>query len=120
MSTTRRKPGKQGQKYGKVSATRVSDASDAGAVLTLSEAAAYLRVAESHVQHLAETRLLPGRQIGGEWRFLKEGLRDWLRAPTAGSGKEAFLALAGVWRDDPDVEQIVRDAHRRRGRTGVE
>ncbi len=120
MSTTRRKPGKQGQKNGKVSATRVSDASDAGAVLTLSEAAAYLRVAESHVQHLAETRLLPGRQIGGEWRFLKAGLQDWLRAPTAGSGKEAFLALVGVWRDDPDIEQIVRDAHRRRGRTGVE
>jgi excisionase family DNA binding protein len=66
------------------------------AVLTLSEAAAYLRVAESHVQHLAETRSLPGREIGGEWRFLKAGLQDWLRAPTAGSGKEAFLALAGV------------------------
>ncbi len=108
------------QKNGKVPATRVRDASNAGAVLTLSEAAAYLRVAESHVRHLAETRSLPGRQIGGEWRFLKAGLQDWLRPPTAGSGKEAILALAGVWRDDPDVEQIVRDAHRRRGRTGVE
>jgi excisionase family DNA binding protein len=120
MSTTRRKPGKQIRKNGKVPATRVSDASDAGAVLTLSEAAAYLRVAERQVQRLAEMRTLPGRQIGGEWRFLKAGLQDWLRAPTAVSGKEAFLALAGVWRDDPDVEQIVRDAHRRRGRTGVE
>jgi hypothetical protein len=49
MSTTRRTPGKRVQMNGKVSATRVSDASDAGAVLTLSEAVAYLRVAESHV-----------------------------------------------------------------------
>jgi hypothetical protein len=65
-------------------------------------------------------RALPGRKIEGEWRFLMAGLQDWLRAPTAGSGKETFLALAGVWRDDPDIEQIVRDAHRRRGRTGVE
>jgi hypothetical protein len=43
MSTTRGKPGKPGkrvQKNGKVSAAHVSDASDAGAVLTLSEAAA--------------------------------------------------------------------------------
>jgi excisionase family DNA binding protein len=120
MSTTRRKPGKRVQKNGKVSATHVSGASDAGAVLTLSEAAAYLRVAESQVQRLAEMRALPGRKIEGEWRFLMAGLQDWLRAPTAGSGKEAFLALAGVWRDDPDIKQIVRDAHRRRGRTGVE
>jgi len=32
------------------------------------------------------------------------------------SGKEAFLALAGAWKDDPDIEEIVREAHRRRGR----
>jgi excisionase family DNA binding protein len=108
------------QKNGKAAVTRVSDASDAGAVLTLSEAAAYLRVAESHIQRLAESRALPGRQIGGEWRFLKAGLQDWLRPPTAVFGKDAFLALAGAWRDDPDIEQIVRDAHRRGGRTGVE
>jgi excisionase family DNA binding protein len=120
MSTTRRKPGKQMRKNGDVCATGLSDAAGPGAVLTLGEAAAYLRVAESQVQRLAETRALPGRQIGGEWRFLKAGLQDWLRAPTAASGKEAFLALAGVWRDDPDIEQIVRDAHRRRGRTGVD
>jgi excisionase family DNA binding protein len=100
--------------------TRASDASDAGAVLTLSEAAAYERVAESEVQRLAEIRALPGRQIGGKWRFLKARLQNWLRTPTAASAKEALLALAGLWRDDPDIEQIVRDARRRRGRTGVE
>ena len=25
------------------------------------------------------------------------------------------LALAGVWKDDPDIEEIVREARRRRG-----
>jgi excisionase family DNA binding protein len=120
MSATRPKSGKRAQKNGNVPATRVSNASDAGAVLTLTEAAAYLRVAETEVQRLVEMRALPGRRIGGEWRFLKAGLQDWLRAPLPGSGKEAFLALAGVWRNDPDVEQIVRDAHRRRGRADVE
>jgi excisionase family DNA binding protein len=120
MSTTRGKAGKKVRKNGPVTATRVSDTSDTGAVLTLSEAAAYLRVAESQVRRLAEMRVLPGRQIGGEWRFLKAGLQDWLRTPFVGPGNEAFLALAGVWRDDSDVEQIVRDALRRRGRANVE
>ena len=104
MSTTRGKSGKHVQNNGPASATRGSDASGAGAVLTLGEAAAYLRVAESEVKRLAELRVLPGRQIGGEWRFLKAGLQDWLRASSARSGKDAFLALAGVWRDDPDID----------------
>jgi excisionase family DNA binding protein len=120
MSTTRGKSGKQLKKNGPVSAASVSDASETGAVLTLSEAAAYLRVAESKVQRLADVGTLPGRQIGGEWRFLKAGLQDWLRTPGPGSGKEAFLALAGVWSNDPDIDLIVKEAHRRRSRTGVE
>jgi excisionase family DNA binding protein len=99
MSTAHGKSSKQVKKNGPVSAARVSDASDTGAVLTLSEAAAYLRVAESQFQRLAEMRVLPGRQIGGQWRFLKAGLQDWLRAADPGSGKEDFLAFAGVWRD---------------------
>jgi excisionase family DNA binding protein len=85
-------------------------------VLTSSEAAAYLRVAEAEVVRLANLLDLPGRQIGGEWRFLKTALQDWLRTPAQRSSKEAFLALAGVWKDDPDVEQIVREAMHRRGR----
>src|SRR5262249_16268439 len=89
-------------------------------VLTLSEAAAYLRLAEEDVVRLAHLQELPGRQIGNEWRFLKAGLRDWLRTPARMSGKEGLLALAGAWKDDPDIEAIVRAAHRRRGRPMTE
>ena len=85
-------------------------------VLTLGEAAAYLRVPEQEILRLATLQELPGRRIGKEWRFLKAGLRDWLNTPARALGKEAMLALAGVWKDDPDVEEIVREAHRRRGR----
>jgi len=85
-------------------------------VLTLSEAAAYLRVAEGDVLRQAQMQDLPGRQIGNEWRFLRAGLQDWLRTFGRKSGKEALLALAGAWKDDPDIEEIVREAHRRRGR----
>src|SRR5260221_12798804 len=73
-------------------------------VLTLGEAAAYLRVSEDDVLRLAHLQELPGRQIGDEWRFLKAGLRDWLCTPARGSGKDAFLALAGMWKEDPDIE----------------
>ena len=89
-------------------------------VLNLSEAATYLRVAEADVLRLANLQELPGRQLSGEWRFLKAGVQDWLRTPPRKSGKDALLALASVWKDDPDIDEIVRQAHRRRGRPDSE
>ncbi len=86
-------------------------------VLTLAEAAAYLRLNEAEVLDLVHSQNLPGHLAGSEWRFLKAGLQDWLRVPTGRSGKEALLALAGVWKDDPDIDEIVRQAHNRRGRS---
>jgi len=47
-------------------------------VLTLAEAAAYLRVAEGELLRLAEQREIPAQRIGGEWRFLKRALGYWL------------------------------------------
>jgi excisionase family DNA binding protein len=89
-------------------------------VLTLAEAAAYLRLSETDLVDLVGSQGLPGRFTGSEWRFLKAGLQDWLRTPVHLSGKHAFLALAGVWKDDPDIEEIVQEAHRRRGRRSTE
>ncbi len=48
------------------------------AVLTLAEAAAYLRVPEPELLRLAEQREIPAQRIGGEWRLLKRGLDHWL------------------------------------------
>src|SRR5260370_25266291 len=39
-------------------------------------------------------------------RFFKAGLQDWLRTRPRRSTKEASLAIAGGWRDDPDVEPM--------------
>jgi len=94
----------------------VASSSSVAEVLTLNEAAAYLRVPETEVLRLVQLQELPGRQIGDEWRFLRAGLQEWLRTPARKSGKEALLALAGAWKDDPDIEHIVREVHRRRGR----
>src|SRR5262249_18283609 len=48
-------------------------------ILTLAEAAAYLRVPEDVLLKLADEGGVPARRIGGEWRFLRKALDDWLR-----------------------------------------
>jgi excisionase family DNA binding protein len=90
----------------------------AGEVLTLPEAAAYLRLPEQDVLAAAATQGLPGRLVGGEWRFLKAALQHWLSVsqPTAETRKAAQMALVGTWKDDPDAMQILEDAMRLRGR----
>src|SRR5689334_18238018 len=75
-----------------------------GEVLTLAEAAAYLRVTAADVLRLAREQGLPGRQVGTDWRFLKPALQDWLRGPRPKTN-EAFLALAGASKGDPDLEE---------------
>jgi excisionase family DNA binding protein len=47
-------------------------------VLTLAEAASYLRVPEEELLRLAEHRDIPAQRIGEEWRFLKRALGHWL------------------------------------------
>jgi len=48
-------------------------------VLTLPEVAAYLRVPEEAVLELVAEDALPAQKIGGEWRFLKRAVAEWLR-----------------------------------------
>ena len=50
-------------------------------VLTVREVALYLRMAESTVYRLAQERKLPGRKIGGMWRFSRKELDRWLKQP---------------------------------------
>ncbi len=48
------------------------------AVLTLEEAANYLRVTQDEVVRLIKEDCLPGRSIGEQWRFSRTALMDWL------------------------------------------
>ena len=47
-------------------------------VLTLSGVAALLRVEEADVTALAEAGELPGRRVGGDWRFARQAVLRWL------------------------------------------
>jgi excisionase family DNA binding protein len=49
-------------------------------VLDAAQAAALLQVGEAAILELAERGELPGRKIGGAWRFSRRALLDWLSA----------------------------------------
>lgn len=60
--------------------------SEADAVLTVSEVSEYLKLAESTIYRLAKENKLPGRKVGGAWRFSRKGLDEWLMRPADDSG----------------------------------
>src|SRR3954452_17998300 len=53
---------------------------DAPEVLSPAEVADLLQVEDSVVEDLAEAGELPGRKIGGEWRFSRTAILEWLGA----------------------------------------
>src|SRR4051794_25841200 len=95
-----------------------NDSPSTAEVLTLAEAAAYLRLPEEDVMRMVREQNLHARQVGSEWRFLKAAIQDWLRAgtPSLQANKEAWMSLAGKYKDDPDLLRICEEAYRQRGR----
>ena len=87
-------------------------------VLTLAETAAYLRISEADVLRMIHEQALPARQVGIEWRFLKSAIQQWLSCGKTAlqANKEAWMSIAGMWRDDPDVEDMLEAIYRQRGR----
>jgi excisionase family DNA binding protein len=82
-------------------------------VMSLAEAAAFLRVAQASVKQLAATGKLPGRQIGKEWRFLKSAIERWLAtSPYLGPSDAQVGALASDPTFDDFMETLA--SYRRR------
>ena len=91
-----------------------------GDVLTLAEAASYLRLPETEITRLVHAQDLPGRFTGTEWRFLRAALQQWLSTPPPRHSKEAQLSVAGSWKDDPYVDEKLKEIYRQRGRPMTE
>jgi len=87
------------------------------AVLTLSEAAKFLRLSPKIIQEKAEAGKIPGQCIGRTWRFSRAVLEGWLRGRNTG---RALLEQVGAFKDDdtflPMIEKIYKE--RRRSRNG--
>lgn len=86
-------------------------------VLTLAEAAAYLRLPEQDILRLVREQDLPGRQVGTDWRFFKRAIQVWLSKPLseAHQDQEGIWAFAGAWKDDPHAEEMIKEIWRKRG-----
>jgi excisionase family DNA binding protein len=108
---TKRRPSQPGQ------SGSIANAVDAFQVLTLPEAAAFLRVSEAALLLLAANREVPGRRIGSEWRFSKTALQDWL---SAAPPRKGLLSRIGALRDDPHREEMLKEIYTRRGRSEAE
>jgi excisionase family DNA binding protein len=82
-------------------------------VLTLREAADYLRLSERSLYELARARRLPAAQLGGKWLFPRPRLEAWLAAQAdagieGGHGQDPPPILAGS--HDPLLDWAVRQS----------
>lgn len=87
-------------------------------VLTLQEAAAYLRLSKETLKQLATQGRLPGRRIERTWRFLKAALDDWLRGKE--DGRNILLQQFGAFADDETLPELLKNIYAERGRPEVE
>ena len=71
-------------------------------ILTLEQAAEMLQLSTRTVQRMVSKSKMPGRRIGGQWRFDRDQLREWVRDETVIPPEEKLS----------QVELIDREARR--------
>ncbi len=49
-------------------------------ILTIEEAAEYLRLGKRSVYKLAKSGKIPAKMVLNKWRFEREALREWVRS----------------------------------------
>ncbi|ADU51839.1 DNA binding domain protein, excisionase family [Thermaerobacter marianensis DSM 12885] len=77
-------------------------------VMTVSEAAAYLRVDERTVRRLLREGRLPGRKVGRQWRLHKVALDRFLD----GEEEAQVWRPAGVGHDDEPTADEIKESRR--------
>lgn len=72
-------------------------------ILTISEVANLLKVAEKTVYSLSQKGDLPGFKVGGQWRFRRTAIDSWIEVKTQAAGAQAAIVgakSAGPGRED--------------------
>jgi len=82
-------------------------------VLTLEEAARYLRLSPETVARQAAKGNIPGQWVEGSWRFLHAALVDWLRTRDY---RALLLQQAGALTDDNSLAELRTAIYKTRGR----
>jgi excisionase family DNA binding protein len=47
-------------------------------IMTIKEVASYLKMTEKTIYRLAKERKIPAFKIGGNWRFKKQAIDEWI------------------------------------------
>jgi excisionase family DNA binding protein len=81
-------------------------------LMNVREAATYLRVNYMTVYKMVQKRRIPATKVGGNWRFKKEILDDWLLRNT-NMGKGTILVVDG---DDEDRD-VLKEMAQKQGYT---
>jgi excisionase family DNA binding protein len=82
-------------------------------VLTLEEAADYLRLPPETIAREAAQGHIPGRRIEDTWRFLKGAIDEWLRAQDS---RVLLLRQAAALSGDETLASLRKDIYRARKR----
>ncbi|MGE3538074.1 MAG: helix-turn-helix domain-containing protein [Candidatus Tectimicrobiota bacterium] len=85
-------------------AQRLPAPHESSVVLTLDEAARLLRLRPEEIARLAARGQMPGRRIGGRWRFSRAALLDWLAGTETVSSPNA-VAPAPAPTPAPSLER---------------
>ncbi len=88
-----------------------------GEVLTLEEAAGYLKLPQDTMKREVNRGRIPGRRIDRTWRFHKSALDEWLHGQ---DGRSVLLSQAGALGDDETLAQLRADIYAARGRSEAE
>jgi excisionase family DNA binding protein len=86
-------------------------------VLTMEEAANYLRLPKELIEREAAQGHIPGRRIEDTWRFLKAAIDDWLRSQ---DNRTLLLQQAGVLAADESLAELRAAIYAKRGRAEAE
>jgi excisionase family DNA binding protein len=66
-------------------------------IMTIGEAAAYLRISISSLYKLAQEGRIPCQKVGRHWRFRREAIDRWL--------EQRHPLQSRISKDDPDTEK---------------
>lgn len=74
---------------------------DQDTIMKVSQVAEYLNMAPSTVYRLARQGKLPGRKIGGAWRFSRQGIDAWINAQQTAFSESSIPLTADIAADLP-------------------
>lgn len=78
-------------------------------IMTLTEIADYLKVAERTLYRLVASEKIPAFKVGGAWRFAKSDIEARIRSQVAGKFRLGIAPMVS----DPKIKRIAVDADNR-------